>query len=120
MLLAVPASVAVIVPALKFLLASRATIVPAVLASVASEPKVNVPPAVPDAVICPPFDKPTTPLLVNVIVPPSATPPPPLIPVPAETVTELLTSAAFGILYKYAPLPPIPVLTNNVSKYMFL
>jgi hypothetical protein len=44
-----------------------------------------------------------TPALVNVTELPNATVPPPLKPVPAETVTELLTSAPFGILVKLDP-----------------
>jgi hypothetical protein len=85
---------ALMVPALKFPLPSRLTRVPTVLRLVAVSPSVTAPLTVVAVMSALPVTETTPPLPVALRVsePPSATVPPPLKPVPALTVMELLAN----------------------------
>ena len=56
-----------------------------------------------------------TPAFVSVIVPPRETVPPPDIPVPGDTVTELLTNALFGMVVAVILAPEIAGLFVHVG-----
>ena len=103
---ALPAKFPVIVPAAKSPFASRRTIVPPVLSSVALLPSVTLPLA-PLTVIPPPPARLSTPVFMSVIPLPRLTTPPPPSPAPAVTVTAAFASLEFST----APAAMLPACT---------